>query len=152
MALFQDQFHDLHGTEASDTAQRCETAAHTIATVPAGDSENKMSPDRIASLLSGLDEVTTCCETLSLNGTHVKADDLVMQLATSETIEDSRVVRQSTEATVKLMCHRQLCPHVHCYRQRHSLMRVQTHLSDRKSPIGYKRLINRLVIVTIAPW
>ena len=42
--------------------------------------------------------------------------------------------------------------HLHCHHQRHLLMRVQTHLSERRSPIGYKRFINRLVIVTIAPW
>ena len=85
---------DLNGTEAPDTAQRC---AQTTATVVAGDSENNVSPDRIASPFSGLHEVTTCCETLALNGTNVKADDLVVQLVISKTIEDARGVRHSTE-------------------------------------------------------
>ena len=58
------------------------------------------------------------------------------------------VTKHRWKLTVKLMCHRQLCTHLHCHRQRHLLMRVQTHLSERKSPIGYKRFINRLVIVS----
>ena len=48
----------------------------------------------------------------------------------------------------RVLNHRQ-----HCHRQRHLLlMRVQTHQSEWRSPIGYKRIINRLDIVTLAPW
>ena len=72
--------------------------------------------------------------------------------------EDERTPIASSHETqwkliAKLMCHRQLCHHLHCHRHRHLLlMRVQTRLSERRSPIGYKRFINRLDIVTIAPW
>ena len=61
--------------------------------------------------------------------------------------------RQNWKLIAKLMCHRQLCHHLHCYRKCHLLlMGVQTHRSERRSPLGYERFINRLVIVTIAPW
>ena len=57
--------------------------------------------------------------------------------------------RQKWKFIVRLMCRH----HLHCHRQRHLLlMGVQTHLSERKSSIGHKRFINRLDIVTIAPW
>ena len=57
-----------------------------------------------------------------------------------------RTQRQKWKLIVKLMCHRQ-----HCHRQRHLLlMRVRIHLSERRSPIGCTRSINRLDTVTIA--
>ena len=62
------------------------------------------------------------------------------------------LVHSGPFTSVKLIGHRQLCHPPHCHRWRHLLARDQTHLSERRSPTGYKRFINRLVIVTIVPW
>ena len=61
---------DRHGTEGSDTAWRCAAAAHTIATVVAGDLQ-KILCHQIALPLgsSGLDAVATCYGPLVRSGT-----------------------------------------------------------------------------------
>ena len=61
-----------------------------------------MKSDYIVSLLSNLDGVTTCYGMLFLNGSHVKTDDLVMQLDIHEAIEDSILGRQWTEGELTL--------------------------------------------------
>ena len=88
----------MDGSVASDTALRCATAAHSIATMKTTSSRRSVKPDHIASLLRNLHGITICCGMLFLNGSNVKSDGQDMQLDIHERIEDSTLRRQGTEA------------------------------------------------------
>ena len=88
----------MDGTVASDTALRCATAAHSIATMETSNSRRSVKPDHIASLLRNLHGIATCYGMLFLNGPNVKSDGQDMQLDIHERIEDATLRRQGTEA------------------------------------------------------
>ena len=82
----------MHGTVASDTALRCATTAQTTATTETSNSRRSVKLGHIASLLSNLEVMTTCYDSLFLNGSHVKSDGLIMQFDKHEGIEDATFI------------------------------------------------------------